>query len=261
VRASAPEAVALSDLLRRGQLHAGVALPEDFRTVASIQRKTFDIATADPSYEGKKTRGGKLDLRVILAFRSDRSGMQAKAAAIRAALALGETRPANWQVADDLASDEGSILEFLARRRERDPKLRLAKLAEAVAAGLPLGCEVCGFNFGENYGPRGDGYIEVHHRRPLHVSGATRTRVGDLALLCANCHRMCHRGEWISPERLMSLRENQKSPCSCLKQPQGRTPDSMGAPLITARHKNKRGIRTRRETLCRTGEATTGGGE
>ncbi|MET7850510.1 HNH endonuclease [Streptomyces avermitilis] len=55
----------------------------------------------------------------------------------------------------------------------------------------------------------GDGYIEVHHRLPFHISGVTETRIADLALLCANCHRMCHRsfrGEsWRTPDALRAL--------------------------------------------------------
>ena len=207
VRASTPDAQALSELLRAGQLHIGEDLPDDFRTASAIQRKTFDLATADPTYAGRRTRGGRQDRDVILAFRADPLGMQARAAAVRGALERGETRPAGWEREDDGASDEGSILEYLARRRERDPKARARKLTAVQASGMPIECEVCGFNFGSTYGPRGEGYIEVHHRKPLHVSGPTRTRPADLALLCANCHRMCHREEWITPQALRELIE------------------------------------------------------
>lgn len=214
VRAQSAEALALSELLRRGQLHAGATLPPNFRTPSSIQRKTFDIATADPSYEGKRTRGGKQDLEMILKFRADPRGMQAMARAVRQALERGESRPTRWNDSDDGASEEGSILEYLSRRRERDPRVRKAKLAEVEAAGLPRACEVCGFSFGATYGARGDGYIEVRHRRPLHDSGPTRTRTADLVLLCANCHRMCHRGDWITPDALSELivTERRKAP-------------------------------------------------
>jgi 5-methylcytosine-specific restriction protein A len=34
---------------------------------------------------------------------------------------------------------------------------------------------------------------EVHHRRPLaEASGPVTTRIEDLAILCANCHRAIH---------------------------------------------------------------------
>ena len=52
------------------------------------------------------------------------------------------------------------------------------------------------------YGSRGKDYVEVHHLTPLHVSGETTTKPSDLAILCANCHRMVHRAPWTTPEEL-----------------------------------------------------------
>lgn len=72
---------------------------------------------------------------------------------------------------------------------------RSAAIVAAAKQRSPLVCEVCGFDFEEAYGEVGRGYIECHHIEPLNSrSGASApTRVGDLALLCANCHRMVHR--------------------------------------------------------------------
>ncbi|WP_234384821.1 HNH endonuclease [Streptomyces sp. MMG1121] len=70
---------------------------------------------------------------------------------------------------------------------------------------------MCDFNFARAYGELGDGYIEVHHVTPLHASGARETKLDDLACLCANCHRMCHRsrpGEsWRTPASLRAEME------------------------------------------------------
>lgn len=53
-------------------------------------------------------------------------------------------------------------------------------------------CECCGFDFVAAYGPLGDRFIECHHK--IHLNkGARITRIQDLALVCANCHRMLHR--------------------------------------------------------------------
>lgn len=67
-------------------------------------------------------------------------------------------------------------------------------------------CSVCGFNFQEFYGDLGKGFIEVHHIQPLsenkeEVETNPKT---DLAVLCANCHRMVHRkkGMTLSIEEL-----------------------------------------------------------
>jgi 5-methylcytosine-specific restriction protein A len=66
---------------------------------------------------------------------------------------------------------------------------------------------VCGFDFEERYGPRGTGYIEVHHLVPLSkLEGATSVDpTSDLRPVCANCHAMIHRGELLTPEQLRDL--------------------------------------------------------
>lgn len=77
---------------------------------------------------------------------------------------------------------------------ERSKKLRDAKIEHHLAAGNLIACEACGFDFAATYGDLGDGYIEVHHRVPLaELPPNVVTTVNDLALLCANCHRMAHR--------------------------------------------------------------------
>lgn len=56
-----------------------------------------------------------------------------------------------------------------------------------------LKCHVCGFDFAEKYGGIGEGYIEVHHEKPL--AGRKRARktvMSELECLCANCHAMAH---------------------------------------------------------------------
>ena len=73
-------------------------------------------------------------------------------------------------------------------------------------AASPSHCEACAFDFGRFYGPHGLDYIELHHRTPLHVTGPTKTRLADLALLCSNCHRMIHRArQWLTVEELSAL--------------------------------------------------------
>ena len=55
--------------------------------------------------------------------------------------------------------------------------------------------QVCGFDFHEMYGEIGRDYAQVHHLKPL--SDRTKpslTMLSDLAVLCANCHVMVHRG-------------------------------------------------------------------
>lgn len=54
--------------------------------------------------------------------------------------------------------------------------------------------------------PRQGLYLDCHHIVPLHVVGIRVTRLADLALLCANCHRKIHvRAPRLSPEQLRQM--------------------------------------------------------
>ena len=115
--------------------------------------------------------------------------MQAEASRIREVLKPGgRMLPIELDIDHQLLeADEGRELFVQHLRRERNGALRASKLSAARAEGHPIACEVCTFEFTATYGPLGDGYIEVHHKLPLHASGPVKTRLEDLALLCSNC--------------------------------------------------------------------------
>ena len=70
-----------------------------------------------------------------------------------------------------------------------------------------LACEICGFTFGAAYGPRGVDFIECHHVTPLsEIEIGRKTRFDDLALVCANCHRIIHaKRPWLTIEQLREI--------------------------------------------------------
>ncbi|MEO8275137.1 MAG: HNH endonuclease [Thermoanaerobaculia bacterium] len=97
---------------------------------------------------------------------------------------------------DDLpdGASEGRRRLMIHYARERDRILRRRKIEQVTKDGEPLRCEVCEFDFESAYGALGEGYCEVHHVAPLAASSASRrTLLGDLAIVCSNCHRMMHR--------------------------------------------------------------------
>ncbi len=108
---------------------------------------------------------------------------------------------------DYLSFPEGAEKRRLHLTRERNRAL----ISKAKALGLErdpaLKCEVCDFSFIEEYGERGKGFIEAHHKQPIaELKAGSRTRVEDIVLVCANCHRMLHTGDrTLSVEELRKL--------------------------------------------------------
>ncbi|MEU9254224.1 HNH endonuclease [Streptomyces sp. NPDC048270] len=201
--------VELSALLQLLPIHAETERNEKFRNSNGVARKTFDIATRHPSYQGKPTKGGALDVAVLKEFLARPEEMAEVAELIRHGIATGElqTLPltGDEDFDDDYSAPEGRLLMRRHQARERNKSLRKRKIASVLQRGGQLACEACGFDFEAVYGDRGAGYIECHHVLPLHVAGEGRTKLGDLALICANCHRMIHRrAPWPTPEELRS---------------------------------------------------------
>ncbi|RXJ72033.1 hypothetical protein CS022_18130 [Veronia nyctiphanis] len=88
--------------------------------------------------------------------------------------------------------------------RERDPVLVKQAKAKFIETHGELFCEACGFKFSELYG---FDYAEAHHKVPLSkLRAGKKTKITDLAILCANCHVAVHRIESADPmETLMKL--------------------------------------------------------
>ncbi|MEU6786998.1 HNH endonuclease [Nonomuraea angiospora] len=199
----------LSKLLQLGPLHPPEVRGGTFRNPDGVARKTWDIATQHPDYTGKQTKGNKLDRMVLQAFIERPDEMQAAAEAIRIGLKSGALL--DLPVVDEedehgTSAPEGRLLLRQHVARERNPKLRAAKIKSVQDSGGTVACEVCSFDFERTYGPRGAGYIECHHIVPLHVSGPVKTKLADLALICSNCHRMIHRSSpWLTPSDLREL--------------------------------------------------------
>ncbi|QNJ91205.1 HNH endonuclease [Mycolicibacterium fluoranthenivorans] len=202
--------VELSDLLQRLPIHPVEVRGPKFRNTNGVARKTYDLATHHPDYAGTPTKGGAGDLVVLQEFLDSGARMSAAAAAIRSGVESGLLVDEFDAVpdVDDLDGEaiEGRLLERRHFSRERDRSLRQKKIAAHLSMNATLTCFTCGFDFHAAYGEHGDGYIECHHAVPLHVSGETRTRLNDLVLICANCHRMTHRrSPWLSPDELLEL--------------------------------------------------------
>jgi 5-methylcytosine-specific restriction protein A len=111
---------------------------------------------------------------------------------------VGKTSLAIVTTDAELAAMEGAERMALVRHRQREQSLRDGKIAEARKRGTSeLKCEVpgCGFDFETVYGELGRDYAQVHHLKSLaDRTKPSQTKLNDLAVVCANCHAMIHRG-------------------------------------------------------------------
>lgn len=96
------------------------------------------------------------------------------------------------QEIDSVVEGQDRLIQHI--RRERKRNLILAKRADVLRRTGRLRCEACGFDSRRKYPWIEQDFAEVHHKQPMSgADGPRRTAMADLAILCANCHRMIHR--------------------------------------------------------------------
>lgn len=213
---TSPEIAAISAEIRTlGELLHGVT-SDTFRNANGVYMKLMNFRRLEPGAgeagSGGLSAGSQADAGVWEAYAQNLPALASAAATIRASLAridaedalrLELSGPDEPEIAE---ATEGALVTRLHRTRERDPEIVRKKKADALKLHGKLACEACGFDFAARYGARGEGYIECHHVQPLSASAERTTRLADLALLCANCHRMIHaRAPWLSLVELKSL--------------------------------------------------------
>lgn len=84
---------------------------------------------------------------------------------------------------------EGKVVQVLVDKYERSSTARSACIANKGCT-----CLVCGFDFKNKYGTVADGYIHVHHLRPI-SSTDTEYEIDptkELVPVCPNCHSVIH---------------------------------------------------------------------
>jgi len=197
---SDPRVVKLSERLRALAIHPRENRVESFRNPDGV---SFKLQNLRQVASGKGLANvSKTDREVWAAFGHKPREVTKLAALIGevSASAEAESLPA---VDVDEEFLEGRLITATHYRRERSPKLR-AKLLAARAKGGKLCCDGCGWSPGFIDALIADAAFEAHHVKPLAATGPRSNRISDLALLCANCHRLVHRwiatkGEW--PER------------------------------------------------------------
>ncbi|WP_421175170.1 HNH endonuclease [Aeromonas enteropelogenes] len=107
---------------------------------------------------------------------------------------------------------EGQEIYRLHKTYERSSKIVEEKKRSVLEEKNKLECEVCDADFHAIYGEHGKGFAECHHVNPLAFrDGEEETKLEDLIILCANCHRMIHRKkQWLTVDELKGIYNNAK---------------------------------------------------
>ena len=198
-----PRVIALSKTLNGLPSSRSAVDPAKFRNPNGVAMKCGNFKRFDPHFVNRGRKGLSKDNRleevVWNDFASDPARLFAVAEAIRMGVAEARTgskgiATTETQIAPEEEFQEGAVLTGLHKRRERDPQASAKKKVAVLQETGRLQCEACEFDFAVAYGDLGIGFAECHHRLPLASLGSrTGTRLRDLAILCANCHRMIHK--------------------------------------------------------------------
>lgn len=176
----------LSELLRSAPLHSIEGRRPSFRNADGVALKLQNLLSAIDPRRGLSS--SKLDRELVAEFpRSKVAEVAALAALIRQAIARGDPVEV---VPDDEVFPEGHLMTSQHRRRDRRLRTKLL----ATTTDDQLVCAICEFTAPPFVRQLRESFFETHHIRPLsEIKGITETKIADLSLLCASCHRFIHR--------------------------------------------------------------------
>ncbi len=192
----------LSKLLRDAPIHPVEKRKDSFRNPDGVALKLQNLFSAvEP---GRGLTYSQTDQKVVLEFPKTEAKKLARLARVIRNSFQGDLKPRG--------DDEEEFIEggwLTSRHRKREGRLRKKLLQRHKDGGLR--CEICDFEPPDLEHEIQESFFEAHHRIPLSEAEEQRsTKVSDLSLLCACCHRFIHkiiatRKEWVSPSKAREI--------------------------------------------------------
>lgn len=193
----------LSQTLRSLPYHREATKNATFRNADGVGFKLLNIRSVATGKGLQNT--SKVDREVWHEF----GHQPERVAEIAAAIRKGLQQPASVLL-EEIEPEfvEGRLLTEIHVRRERNPKLRSALLQGRSKSGFV--CEICGMSRFDLDVDLQAALFEAHHIVPLAAAGEKATKLSDLALVCACCHRAIHRliakeRRWVAIEEARSI--------------------------------------------------------
>lgn len=113
---------------------------------------------------------------------------------------------------ENIIITEGNEKIVYQKTYERSKKLREYAIEHYKKNGEII-CDICCFNFKKFYGELGEGFIEIHHLKPIFMfEGEDLNKKIEEALknvvpVCSNCHRIIHRNR-MQPVSIETMKEH-----------------------------------------------------
>ncbi|MCQ1772883.1 HNH endonuclease [Neorhizobium galegae] len=200
-----PEVQRLSEILRAAVIHPPEKRNERFRNPDGVALKLQNLFSAvEP---GRGLTYSKTDFSIVTDFPLEKKNeLSEVATAIRTMLTNIDDGPGGRDEVDEVFV-EGRWLT--ARHRSRDIRLRM-RLLESRRQGI-LRCEICDFEPPPFDRSTQESFFEAHHILPLAAAeGMRSTKVSEMVLLCACCHRFIHKlisteARWVLPDEARNI--------------------------------------------------------
>lgn len=202
---SHPDVLALSSFIRSLPSNFQRARHPSFRNPAGVSFKLSNLLSLA---SGKGFANGSAKDKLIWAqFENRRKKLREVVQLIRA---YGpSTNIPYGDEPEEYEFLEGNSVTRAHRHIERSSGLRKAVLKNRLSSGYLI-CDVCERSNPTGHSEFESAIFEVHHLKPLSLSGQTVTSARDAALLCANCHRLTHKlismtGRWVTTEDVRAI--------------------------------------------------------
>ena len=186
------EVKALSNLLRQLPIHSETKKNDRFRNPDGVYLKLQNLASLHPDKRDRKgLRTSRMDRAVWEAFAAKPDAVRLLASQIAVAIEVIQSEESVTLDDNAFEAQEGVVLAQVHQIRERKRGFRKRLIRRVEGTHGVVQCAACGLA-ATNDSSIVYSMFEVHHLAPLSEVATTVTRLDDLALLCANCHRLIH---------------------------------------------------------------------
>lgn len=180
------DAIELSALLTGARFHPLERRRPSFRNPDGVALKLQNLLSAiDPN---RGLSSSEMDRAMVAEY------PESRAAEVAALASLIHDEIVRGNVVEPIPEDEVFAEGYILTSSHRSRDYRLRKKLLAKKSDDQLVCEICEFEAPALERSLRESFFEAHHIRPLSgFEGVTSTRVKDMSLLCAGCHRFIHK--------------------------------------------------------------------